>query len=201
MVSWRLALLGALASCRAVFGIDDPVPPRDATVVENAGLLMHVAPGKTLWITAQSVDEAWAAITPFLEADTKTAAWSGVDPTIALLVADGVPDPTQPFSGWFEGALLVDQHSMTLALSTDSYAFIDFARDGVHFTRLTDATATHSGIQTLTNLTSNIWYPIRMGWTHTFGAPQFEVRGFDASNTPMNLGPDHLRYISGASSK
>ncbi len=191
MTRWVVVLV-ALASCRQVFGIDDPVPPEDAHANVMAGLLMHGLRQQVLWVGGDDVSTAWGKITDTFEFQATKGVWLGDAPQLASV---NITDVTMGFSVWFEGEVLIDDHAITFALTADDYAFVDFARDGSHFSRLTDSTAGHNSFQQLTNLNANTWYPIRAGWSSFGGADEtFALSRFTTTFAP--LGADHLRYIA-----
>jgi len=108
----------ALAGCRQVFGIDEPLPGGGNPGIDAArsdgrgilfdgamqmpGLAMYVQDGASLWVNDQPPDLAWQQTNNML---AKASVWTGADPMLGDLLIEGLIDGQHPFSVWMEGQI------------------------------------------------------------------------------------------------
>src|SRR3569832_1229248 len=105
----------ALAGCRQVFGIDEPLPGGgnpggDAArsdgrailfdgAMQMPGLAMYVQDGASLWVNDEPPDLAWQQTN---NKHTKTSKRTNAKPKQGELLIEGLIDGQHPFSVWME---------------------------------------------------------------------------------------------------
>jgi hypothetical protein len=163
-----LVLLVALASCREIYGLDDPDPvPLDAYVLVNPGLREHVLPNMSFWTFDETPDASWAHTTG-MGLDPAITVWTGSGPSVAELETEGV-NIDVPFSVWFDGQIYVTT-DLNLQLIADDFAFVDISTRGTYM-RLLESD--HKAVtRTLAGFAEG-WYPVRIGWSQTGGSEAF----------------------------
>lgn len=186
-----LVLLVALASCRQIYGLDDPDPvPLDAYVLVNPGLREHVLPNMSFWTFHETPEASWAHTTG-MGLHPTTTVWTGVGPSVAELETEGV-NIAVPFSVWFDGQIYVTT-DLNLQLIADDFAFVDISTGGA-YVRLLESD--HKSVtRTLAGFTE-AWYPIRIGWTQTNGSESFlfQQRPPDPGTAFADWDVTQLRY-------
>src|SRR3569832_1854343 len=106
----------ALAGCRQVFGIDEPLPGGgnpggDAArsdgrailfdgAMQMPGLAMYVQDGASLWVNAEPPDLAWQQTINLL---AKASVWTGAEPMLGVLLIEGRGGGRRPGGGGGEG--------------------------------------------------------------------------------------------------
>lgn len=195
--AWLVIL--ALAGCRQVFGIDEPLPgggnagldaPRSDGrgilfdgAVQMPGLAMYVQDGASLWMNDEPPDVAWAQTDNAL---AKESVWTGEDPTLGELVLGGLIDGQKPFSVWMEGQVLVPQGMEQVQLAAADYAFVDV--ETVPFTgQFQHVVTCRNGNPQTKSFSAPLpgWLRVRIGWSATAQTAELSVKHADGSNPSL----------------
>lgn len=197
--AWLVTL--ALAGCRQVFGIDEPLPSgggqsadaRNAdghgisfdSAPSSPGLAMYVEDGASLWTNDQPPDIAWQQTNNAL---AKPSVWTGVDPTLGDLVFGGLIDGQRSFSVWMEGQVLVPQGMEQVQLTAADYAFVDL--ETVPYTGQFQHVVTgRNGNPQTKTLSTPLpgWLRVRIGWTTTPTTATFDLVHADGNMSGLML--------------
>jgi hypothetical protein len=181
-----LWLVIALAGCRQVFGIDEPLPgggvatdarvdsrSNDAPPALMTGLAMYVESGVALWTNDQPPDVAWAQTNPALA--TKQV-WTGDGPDVATLVFSGAIDPQTPFTVWMEGQVNLPQGQQQVQMSAADYGFFDLelTPNSGQFQQVVSSRNAMTQMKGISVQAAG-WYRVRVGWASQPASASFKV--------------------------
>lgn len=185
---WIAGLI-ALAGCRQVFGIDEPLAGGSGLVadarsdghagfvdgpgVQIPGLAMYVENGVALWTNDQPPDVAWALTDP---AAAKAEVWTGQGPSLGDLVFGGDIDGQHSFSVWMEGQVYAPQGQQQLQITAADYAFFDveLAPDSGSYQEIVSARNDMMQMRSI-NVPIAGWYRVRVGWASAPASADFSV--------------------------
>jgi len=197
--AWFVIL--ALAGCRQVFGIDEPLPGGGNSGIDAArsdgrgilfdgaiqmpGLAMYVQDGASLWTNDEPPDLAWQQTNNML---AKASVWTGADPMLGDLLIEGLIDGQHPFSVWMEGQISIPDGMEQLRLTATDYAFVDI--ETVPFTgQFQHAVTCRNGNAQSKSISVPLpgWLRVRIGWSTTPNTATFDLVHGDGNMPGLTL--------------